>query len=101
MVYSDNCEPKCKFFIENVITPNGDGINDFWKILGVSENFQPNSRVYVYDRNGKLLVDLDPLEVGWDGTYNGFQVPQDDYWFRVFFENKKERIGHFSLLRPE
>jgi len=28
-------------------------------------------------------------------------VPQDDYWFRVFFENGKERIGHFSLLRPE
>jgi gliding motility-associated-like protein len=85
-----------KFF-----SPNGDGINDFWKILGVSENFQPNSRVYVYDRNGKLLVDLDPLGVGWDGTYNGFQLPQDDYWFRVFFDNGKERIGHFSLLRPE
>ena len=85
-----------KFF-----SPNGDGINDFWKILGVSENFQSNSRVYVYDRNGKLLVDLDPLGVGWDGTYNGFQLPQDDYWFRVFFDNGKESIGHFSLLRPE
>ena len=85
-----------KFF-----SPNGDGTNDYWRILGVSENFQPNSRVYVYDRNGKLLVDLDPLGIGWDGTYNGFQLPQDDYWFRVFFDNGKERIGHFSLLRSE
>lgn len=84
-----------KFF-----SPNGDGVNDHWKILGVSENFQPNTRVYVYDRNGKLLIDLDPLGEGWDGTYNGLQLPQDDYWFRVFFENGKERIGHFSLLRP-
>ena len=62
-------------FIADALTPNGDGINDFWKILGVSENFQPNSRVYVYDRNGKLLVDLDPLKVGWDGTYNGSLLP--------------------------
>ena len=85
-----------KFF-----SPNGDGINDYWRILGVSENFQPNSRVYVYDRNGKLLIDLDPLGMGWDGTYNGFQLPQDDYWFRVFFDNGKERIGHFSMLKPE
>jgi len=85
-----------KFF-----SPNGDGINDRWKILGVNENFQPKTRVYIYDRWGRLLVDLDPLDYGWDGTFNGAKLPQDDYWFRVFFENGKEYKGHFSLLRPQ
>jgi gliding motility-associated-like protein len=83
-----------KFF-----SPNGDGINDSWNILGVRQNFQPNTRVYVYDRTGKLLLDLDPFGPGWDGTYNGKILPQDDYWFRVYFDNGKERKGHFSLLR--
>ena len=85
-----------KFF-----SPNGDGINDRWRILGVNENFQPKTRVYIYDRWGRLLVDLDPLDLGWDGTFNGSKLPQDDYWFRVFFENGKEYKGHFSLLRPQ
>lgn len=80
-------------------SPNGDGINDYWNVLGVSENFQSKTRVYVYDRRGKLLIDLDPLSMGWDGTYNGLNLPQDDYWFNVFFENGKSYSGHFSLLR--
>ncbi len=85
-----------KFF-----SPNGDGINDRWRILGVNENFQLKTRVYIYDRWGRLLVDLDPLDLGWDGTLNGDKLPQDDYWFRVFFENGKEYKGHFSLLRQQ
>lgn len=83
-----------KFF-----SPNGDGINDYWNVLGVSENFQPKTRVYIYDRRGKLLKDLSPLSKGWDGTYNGLTLPQDDYWFHVYFENGKSYSGHFSLLR--
>ncbi len=84
-----------KFF-----SPNGDGVNDYWNVLGVSQNFQPKTRVYIYDRRGKLLIDLNPLTNGWDGTYNGLNLPQDDYWFHVYFENGKEYSGHFSLLRP-
>tara|TARA_B100001057_G_scaffold501239_1_gene622345 strand:+ start:11231 stop:13714 length:2484 start_codon:yes stop_codon:yes gene_type:complete len=83
-----------KFF-----SPNGDGINDYWNVLGVSENFQPKTKVYIYDRRGKLLKDLNPLSIGWDGTYNGLSLPQDDYWFHVYFENGKSYSGHFSLLR--
>ena len=83
-----------KFF-----SPNGDGVNDYWNVLGVNENFQPKTRVYIYDRRGKLLKDLSPLSKGWDGTYNGLSLPQDDYWFSVYFENGKSYSGHFSLLR--
>ena len=83
-----------KFF-----SPNGDGINDYWQILGVNDNFQPNSRIYIYNRFGQLLLYLDPSKVGWDGTFNGGQLPQDDYWFKVFFEDGRQHSGHFSLLR--
>ena len=83
-----------KFF-----TPNGDGIHDNWRILGIREDFQPNSRVYIFDRYGKLLKELDPVTEGWDGTYLGRSMPQTDYWFRVFLEDGREFKGHFSLIR--
>ena len=83
-----------KFF-----TPNGDGIHDTWRILGIREDFQPNSKVYIFDRYGKLLKDLDPVTEGWDGTFIGRPMPQTDYWFRVFLEDGREFKGHFSLVR--
>jgi gliding motility-associated-like protein len=83
-----------KFF-----TPNGDGTHDTWRILGIREDFQPNSKVYIFDRYGKLLKDLDPITEGWDGTFIGRPMPQTDYWFRVFLEDGREFKGHFSLIR--
>jgi gliding motility-associated-like protein len=83
-----------KFF-----TPNGDGTHDTWRILGIREDFQPNSKVYIFDRYGKLLKDLDPVTEGWDGTFIGRPMPQTDYWFRVFLEDGREFKGHFSLIR--
>ena len=83
-----------KFF-----TPNNDGIHDTWRILGIREDFQPNSKVYIFDRYGKLLKELDPVGEGWDGTFIGRPMPQSDYWFRVFLEDGREFKGHFSLVR--
>src|SRR5699024_10015217 len=63
------------------VTPNGDGYNDTWNIIGISG--QPDAKIYIFDRYGKLLKQLSPTGPGWDGTFNGEPVPSDDYWFRV------------------
>ncbi len=39
--------------IPKFFTPNGDGINDTWKIDGVFS--QPKSKIYIFDKFGKLL----------------------------------------------
>ena len=80
-------------------TPNGDGINETWKILGIRSDFNAGSKVYIFDRFGKLLKELDPLSKGWDGTYLGKPMPATDYWFRTFLEDGREFKGHFSLVR--
>ena len=80
-------------------TPNNDGYNDTWNIKGTSEQFQPNSNVYVYNRFGKLLKQFSPLSGGWDGTFNGKQLPNDDYWFKVTLQDGRVFTGHFSLKR--
>jgi gliding motility-associated-like protein len=80
-------------------TPNGDGYNDTWNIIGVSTTFNPNSKVYIYDRYGKLLKDIFPLGTGWDGTYLGKPLPSDDYWYTSLLEDGRSIKGHFSLKR--
>jgi gliding motility-associated-like protein len=81
-------------------TPNGDTYNDNWNISGLSA--QLNCRIYIFDRYGKLLKDISPKELGWDGTYIGQPMPADDYWFTVEYSeqnNIKKFKSHFSLKR--
>lgn len=84
-----------KFF-----TPNGDGYNDTWNIVDLKE--QAKAVIYIYDRYGKLLTQIYPHKKGWDGFYNGAQMPSSDYWFTVTYEEEnqtKEFRSHFSLKR--
>jgi gliding motility-associated-like protein len=83
-----------KFF-----TPNGDSINDTWQLKGISETFQPNSQVYIYDRYGKLLRILINSQDSWDGTINGARMPSSDYWFSVQLEDGRTFTGNFTLKR--
>ena len=80
-------------------TPNNDGVNDKWKILGIRIDFNNASEIYIFDRYGKLLKQLDPITDGWDGTYLGKPMPATDYWFRVYLDDGREFKGHFSLIR--
>ena len=84
---------------KKLFTPNGDGINDTWNIIGLSKASLPNSKIYIFDRFGKLLKELDPLGAGWDGTFIGKPMPSTDYWFRVVLEDGREFKSHFSLVR--
>lgn len=81
-------------------TPNGDGFNDTWNIFTLKD--QLNSRIYIFDRYGKLMKDLSTQSFGWDGMYNGQPVPADDYWFSVEYVEQdisKKFKSHFSLKR--
>ncbi|WP_033958859.1 T9SS type B sorting domain-containing protein [Psychroserpens jangbogonensis] len=83
-----------KFF-----TPDGDMYNPFWQVKGLSEQFQPNTQILIFDRFGKLLAEIDPLGAGWDGTYNGNDMPSSDYWFFVTLQDGRVFKSHFALKR--
>lgn len=80
-----------KFF-----TPNGDGFNDSWAVK-LSET-EANLKTRIFDRYGKFLKEFGNTS-SWDGTYNGHQLPSDDYWFEVFRGNNKIYRGHFAMKR--
>jgi len=87
-----------KFF-----TPNNDGANDTWNIKGIETLTNP--LVYVFDRYGKLLAQLN-VNTDWDGTLNGKSLPSSDYWFRLEYDELEGGIvvakctrANFSLKR--
>lgn len=81
-------------------TPNNDGYNDTWNISPLKD--QSASRIYIYDRYGKLLKEISTKGTGWNGTYKGQLLPATDYWFTVEYEEQgivKKFKSHFSLKR--
>ncbi|MFO7718960.1 MAG: T9SS type B sorting domain-containing protein [Gillisia sp.] len=82
-------------------TPNSDGYNDTWNVVNDSGAI---SKVFIFDRFGKLLKQLNPSSGGWDGNFNGKAMAADDYWFLIEYKDPdtgaiKEYSGNFSLIR--
>ena len=81
-------------------TPNADGFHDTWNIVGL--NSDPGTKIYIFDRFGKLLKQLDPNGPGWDGTFNGQPLPSADYWYNIEYVLDGQpgmASGHFTLKR--
>ena len=85
--------------IPKFFTPNADGFNDTWNVLGLTTTKNYNTTIYIFDRYGKLLKELSPISKGWDGTFNGQPLPSDDYWYTIYFEDGRTEKGHFTLKR--
>lgn len=83
----------CDILAPNVVTPNGDGINDFFRINGL-ENF-PGSSLNVFNRWGNKLYSNDDYKNDWspnvtDGTYFYIVSVSDGRKLNGFFQVFKE-----------
>ena len=90
----------CVIDYPKYFTPNADGYHDTWNIIG--GQCGNITELYIFDRYGKLLKQLDPNGNGWDGTYNGNMMPATDYWFKlIYIEDgvEKEFRSHFAMKR--
>ncbi len=90
-------------FIPNTFTPNGDGDNDVFLIVGrgIDTDF---FELYIYSRNGDQVFHTTDITEGWDGTWYGEEVPTDMYSYRVVMKAKDtservERLGNINVLR--
>ena len=86
--------------IPKFFTPNDDGNFDTWHIVGIET--LPGTTISVFDRYGKLIIQLNANTPGWNGYYNGNKMPASDYWYvadvkrgGISFQVK----GHFTLRR--
>jgi len=73
------------FVMQNVITPNGDNVNDMIDFRGISEynNFQ----AVISDRYGKEVFKAEKTRPFWDGFFQGKKLPTSSYWYQVTFDD--------------
>ena len=83
----------------NVLTPNGDGYNDTWKIKNIE--FYPKNSIKIYNANGQLVRELEDYKNTWDGTGKSetFKLATGTYYY-VININEGEAIikGFITLL---
>lgn len=88
-----SCVGTLEFFtlaINNVITPNQDGVNDVLDLTGLRDfnNFTGS----VYDRYGVEIFRFSKEKPIWDGTISGKRLPTATYWYKFNFEYKKTKV---------
>jgi gliding motility-associated-like protein len=85
--------------IPNVITPNGDGLNDVM-IIDYPFNSTDRAELYIYNEWGHLIYDAKPYlnAKAWDGTYKGNPVPDGTYYY-VFTINDAVHKGFVTVIK--
>ncbi len=85
----------CNIKIPNVITPNGDGRNDRFVIVGL--NHYPGSNLYIMDRNGHIVYESMDYKNNWDAA----NVPDGTYFYRLQLNDGKnsEKSGTLTIIR--
>lgn len=82
--------------VNNILTPNGDGKNDFFVVKGL-EKYTSN-KVSIFDRAGRLLFKTDNYQNNWDGYYNGKPLAEDTYYYIIDLEGAGVAKGFISIL---
>jgi gliding motility-associated-like protein len=92
----------CDFWIPNHFTPNGDGLNDVFLPVPMTElnSFLMN----IFDRWGNLIFQTDTL-IPWDGTNKGNYAKAEVYSYIIYYscvispDKKQEKQGRVTLMR--
>ncbi|TSA51200.1 MAG: hypothetical protein D4R43_01115 [Sphingobacteriales bacterium] len=89
-----------EMWIPNVFSPNGDGTNDQFLVIGRNMS---QLLVRIYNRWGEMVYESNSLKKGWDGMYKGLPSALGVYVYYVeadFFDgNKKTAKGNLTLIR--
>lgn len=70
--------PGCIADLPSAFSPNGDGVNDLFHILG--EGISDVSFL-IYDRHGQKVFETTHPDIGWDGTFKGVLQENEVYYY--------------------
>lgn len=73
------------FVMKNVITPNGDNVNDIIDFRGVSD--YKDFKATISDRYGREIYKAEKIRPYWDGLFQGKKLPTSSYWYQVSFQD--------------
>ncbi|MBT4931186.1 MAG: T9SS type B sorting domain-containing protein [Flavobacteriales bacterium] len=94
----DSCPPiDCELQISNVFTPDGDGINDQFKLISDCEVYRYN--LYIYNRWGQLVFSSVNDSFGWDGFINGEKASRGVYYYVVEYQDPSDIDAGMKLYK--
>jgi gliding motility-associated-like protein len=100
---------RCRVFVPNAFSPNGDGVNDRFHIFTPDAALTFPVLFQIFDRWGGLVYQYsahqapDTEDYGWDGTIRGRPAGTGTYLYllELEFDNgeRERRSGTLTLLR--
>jgi len=87
----------------NLLTPNEDGINDFWQVEDIDR--YPNNHVRIIDKRGRTVYEKQGYQNEWQGRQRGGNshgelLPEGTYFYQVDYGDpaKKPLKGYITIL---
>ena len=92
---------KLKVFIPNVLTPNADGKNDFFRAV-ISGNLE-QFKLLIFNRWGQNIFSSTDRNEGWDGTISGRNQETGVFFWVCYYQGVGQNLqiskGTVSLIR--
>lgn len=83
----------------NAFSPNGDGVNDIWK---VSYRSLIDFNCEIFNRNGQKIYGFTDPSDGWDGTWHGKTVKPGVYYYVIIATGadgkKYKKSGDINII---
>jgi len=90
-------------YIPNAFTPNGDGTNDVFRIIGLPPENIAKFNMQIFNRWGEVIFSTTDITQGWDGRLNGEICPAENYIWVIFYEDESKitrtNRGVVALIR--
>jgi len=84
----------------NMVTPNGDGVNDVWIVKNILQ--YPNNELKIFDREGRVVFHKIGYDNTWDGQFNGNPLPEDTYYYILYFDSgKSKKTGFITIVKEQ
>jgi gliding motility-associated-like protein len=94
--YAEKLVSATSCFIQRGISPNGDGMNDFFDLRGLNVE-----KLQIVNRYGVKVYEKSPYNNEWDGmSENDEELPDGTYFYVIEFEeDTKPKAGWIYLIR--
>lgn len=93
---------ECIPALPNAFSPNGDGINDIFKVIQNNNCIPAQYSLHIYNRWGTLVFVSENADTGWDGRYQNKEqeIGTYVYYLRSADQNHSTtRTGSVTLIR--
>jgi gliding motility-associated-like protein len=90
-------------YIPNAFTPNGDGLNDVFRIIGLPPENITKFNLQIFNRWGEVVFSTTDILEGWNGRLKGELCPEGTYIWVIFYEDaskiRQTNKGQVMLIR--